>query len=263
MVNGSVTSYPEQLCGFEVLFPSCTVPAAALPPGTYQVTASYSGDSNFGASASASHELTVSRAGSTTALALSQSKVAYGHEQAVQFGASVTSGASGPLTGTITITEAGTTLCGFTYPAADSCAIAATKLPAGTYQVTASYGRNTDFAASASAPQQLTIGRASSATTLALSESAVTYGHEEAERLTVTVRSKAAGSVGGKLTITAKAAHHATVVLCKITLKAGAGSCTPKPAALKAGKYSITAAFPGDLDFAPSTGPAKVLTVRK
>jgi hypothetical protein len=111
--------------------------------------------------------------------------VTYGHEQAVQFEASVTSGASGTPSGTVTIAEAGATLCSFTYPTADSCTIAATKLPAGTYQVTASYGGNTDFAASASTPQQLTIGRASSTTALALSRSTVTYGHEQAERLTV------------------------------------------------------------------------------
>jgi len=47
------------------------------------------------------------------------------------------------------------------------------------------------------------------------------------------------------------------------TLKAGAGSCTLKSTALKAGKYSVTAAFPGDLDFARSATTAKVLTVLK
>jgi hypothetical protein len=130
------------LCNFNVL-PSdsgCEMPTATeLPAGTYQMTASYLGDSNFSASATTSgQQLTISSATTTTALTLSSFTVSYGNEQAVQFGASVTPEYSGVPTGLVTIAEAGQSLCSFEvlFPA---CTASATALPPGTYQVTASY----------------------------------------------------------------------------------------------------------------------------
>jgi hypothetical protein len=243
--------------------------AATLPPGGYLIQASYSDSANggnFTSSASASQALTINQATTRTGLTPSVSSVSYGSEQNVQFQAPVTPEFSGTPTGMVTIATAGvspTTLCSFDISSATSCTMPATELPPGAYQVTASYGGDTNFTGSVSSQQPLTISPASSTTGLKLSSATVTYGGEKSEHLKVSVTSGVAGTVTGKVTIKAKAAHHTAVKVCTITLTNGAGSCTLKDKALKAGKYSLTAAFAGDSSFAPSAGPAKKLDVRK
>ncbi len=101
----------------------------------------------------------------------------------------------------------------------------------------------------------------SSATSLKLSASSVTYGHENAEHLTVHVTSAAA--VTGKVTVTAKPAKGKSVKLCVITLSSGAGSCTLARKALKSGSWKLTAAYGGAPDVVGSDSAQKALKVRK
>ncbi len=109
----------------------------------------------------------------------------------------------------------------------------------------------------------LTISRATTTTGHTRSAAKVTDGREKSEHLKVRVQSAVAGTLSGSVTIKAHMAHHKAVTVCKITLSAGAGSCTLKSKALKAGKYTPTASFLGDVDFAPSAAPSKTLTVKK
>jgi hypothetical protein len=96
-----------------------------------------------------------------------------------------------------------------------------------------------------------------SATALVLSKSSIADGHETAERLTVTVKSPW-GTPGGSVTV-----RRAGATLCKITLKAGKGSCTLKASQLKPGTYKLSAAYSGGAKYIPSTSAAKVLRVTK
>jgi hypothetical protein len=100
-----------------------------------------------------------------------------------------------------------------------------------------------------------------SATSLKLSRSTVTYRHENAEHLTVHVTSS--GSVTGKVTITAKPAKGKSVKVCVITLKSGAGSCTMGRKALKPGSWKLTAAYGGAAGIVSSNSARKSLKVRK
>src|SRR5262249_56411392 len=61
---------------------SCTLAAAKLRPGTYQLTASYGGDNLYNGSTSAQHALTVAAEPTSTGLSLSTRTVKFGHEQA-------------------------------------------------------------------------------------------------------------------------------------------------------------------------------------
>ena len=60
---------------------SCTLAAAKLRPGTYQLTASYGGDNLYNGSTSAQHALTVAAEPTSTGLSLSTGTVKFGHEQ--------------------------------------------------------------------------------------------------------------------------------------------------------------------------------------
>jgi hypothetical protein len=106
--------------------------------------------------------------------------------------------------------------------------------------------------------QPLTVARDHSATSLKLSAATVTYGHETTEHMAVQVRS----SYPGKVTITAKTAKGSAKV-CVVTLKSGAGSCTLTAKQLRAGAYTLTAAYAGTTGILTSDSPKKTLTVRK
>jgi hypothetical protein len=60
----------------------CSPSATALAAGTYSVVANYKGDTNFAASTSAAVQLSVAKATSKAALALSVPKVTYGDDEA-------------------------------------------------------------------------------------------------------------------------------------------------------------------------------------
>ena len=96
------------------------------------------------------------------------------------------------------------------------------------------------------------------ATALALSATKVTYGHERAEKLSVTVTAVNGEPVTGTVKVKA-----GSKVVCSVTLSAGHGSCKPAASALKPGTYSLVAQYGPAQEFEGSPSPAKALTVVK
>jgi hypothetical protein len=247
---------------------SCSPGDTVLGAGSYEAIAHYSGDTNFGSSDTSGSPLSfsVSRAGSATNLSLSAASIAYGSEGTEKFTATVTPryAAAGFPAGQVTIAESGTTLCTITLASGTgACSMPAAKLPAGKYNLTARYGGGSAIAGSASAVSKLAVAKDASATSLKLSASAVTLGHENAEHLTIQVKSPRSGAVTGKVTITAKTTGREPEQVCAITLKSGAGSCTLPAKALRPGTYLLTAAYAGNRNILTSHSPKKTLTIRK
>jgi hypothetical protein len=173
-------------------------------------------------------------------------------------------GRAGFPVGPVTVTESGTTLCTITLASGTgACSMPAAKLPAGKYNLTARYGGGSTVAGSASAVSKLAVAKDTSATSLKLSASAVTLRHENAEHLTIQVKSSRSGAVTGKVTITAKTTGREPAQVCVITLKSGAGSCTLPAKALRPGTYLLTAAYAGSRNILTSDSPKKTLTIRK
>jgi hypothetical protein len=129
-------------------------------------------------------------------------------------------------------------------------------LTAGRYPVVVNYGGDTDFQGATSATQYLTVARAKTTTGLSLSTAIITYGHENAERLTVSASHLSGSYATGKVTIRA-----GTTVICTISLSKGAGTCILSTTRLKAGTYHLTATYSGDVNYAPSTSVVRVLKV--
>jgi hypothetical protein len=235
--------------------------------GGYPLLAKYSGDFEYDASNTDGGFSVVPENATITLEPLSSAS--YGNEQSIEFLANAAGALKeGLASGTVTIATTGgsaTTLCSYAYPGTNNCSISATDLPAGSYNVQASYdpGANPNFNSASSDPVNLTISRATTTTGLTRSAAKVTDGREKSEHLKVSVQSLVAGTLSGSVTIKAHMAHHKSVTVCKITLTSGAGSCTLKSKALKAGKYTLTASFAGDVDFAPSASLTKTLTVKK
>ena len=216
---------------------SCALSATRFGTGVKDLVATYGGSSDFEGSASAPQAVTVVKATSRTTLELSASGVIYGDEQAERLSVSVSPEFAGVLpAGKITVKTSAATLCVITLSSAAkaSCTIPAARFPAGIEDLVASYGGSSVFKGSASGQQTFTVARATTRTGLRLSAKRVTYGHERAERLTVSVSPEFAGTPTGTVTVT-----ESKRTLCVITLSSGTGSCTLSATRFGIGKFAL------------------------
>jgi len=132
---------------------SCSLSNAQLAAGVYSLVATYAGEQ------SAQQLLIVAKATSKTALKLSAAKVTYGDEHVEKLSVTVTGQGKGLVpTGTVTIAESSTTICSISLTLGKgSCLLSAKQLAVGRYSLVATYAGQTDFVASASTRQTLTV----------------------------------------------------------------------------------------------------------
>ena len=210
-------------------------------------------------------QFTFVRATSTTAITSVTSSPVVGQPVSVRVKVTGQSTSSGSLApdGNVTVSD-GTrsceaTLSGSNGIATGSCSIR--EQAVDTYSLTARYPVNSYFAASAtSGSTSFTVGKATSMTALKLSAAKVTYGHEQAEHLSVTVSPQYSGS---RPTGTVRV-KEASTQLCAITLSSsGKGSCTLSARQLRAGTYRVAATYGGSTRFTSSTSTMATLTVVK
>jgi len=93
-------------------------------------------------------------------------------------------------------------------------------------------------------------------TSLSLSAAKVTYGEEQAERLSAAVTAQFTGAPAGAVTI-----KSGTGTVCTITLASAKGSCTLTASQLAVGTHTLTATYDGNGYYNPSTSAKKTLTV--
>ncbi len=149
-----------------------------------------------------------------------------------------------PIPGTITVNRGGNAV-----PASVACASATSCAVGGYYAATTA--TSLGFAGSG-APSQTT------RTALALSAARLVFGHEQSERITVTVSPQRGGAPAGAVTVKAGSA-----VVCTMTLAAGKGGCRLSARKLPVGKHALTAAYGASVAFTGSASTAKIVTVVK
>jgi uncharacterized protein YjbI with pentapeptide repeats len=192
----------------------------------------------------------------TTKAAYSAATTDYGHEQSQRITVTV-SAASGIPAGTVTVKSGTATVCTATLTSGvGSCTVPATKFGPGPHPLTASYGGAAGFAISAAPARAFTVTRASSKTSLTLSASRITFGHEQSEHLTVKITPQYSGTPSGKVSV-----KSGSTTICTITLASGKGTCTLSSKKLRTGTYHPAAAFPVGTNFAGSTSARLTLTV--
>ncbi len=251
-------------------------PAAGvvLPVDTYDLTASYAGDTDFTSSdATLPGALAVLPAPSATTVSVAPASVDFGAEDAAVFTTGVTvgdPGNQGTPTGTVTLTTVvGTTpvtLCTVTLPAT-TCSPAPGVLPAGgPYDITATYAGDGNVTGSTTTlPGAFTVAPAATTTTItSIFPSTTSYGSESGLTLTAEVAPVTSDGVdvpSGTVTFTATVAG-TPVTLCSAPVTTsgpatGAASCSPADTSLPAGgPYDIAATYSGDPDFTASDATA-------
>ncbi len=203
-------------------------------PGTYGITAVYSGDSNFAGASAPSLSQVITAATTTTSIQSSGSPAAV--STPVTFTASVHP-ASGTVPNGETVTFAdGATTIGTGVTASGIATFTTSSLAVGTHSITASYAGDANFAPSKSAALPQTISKNTTTTTIASSVNPSSY--EQSVTFTVTVSSSGVTPTG---TVTFK---NGTTPIGSSALANGVA--TFSTTTLATGSNAISASYGGD-----------------
>ncbi|HEY7209112.1 MAG TPA: Ig-like domain repeat protein [Bryobacteraceae bacterium] len=229
---------------------------SVLTAGNHSITAVYSGGVNRAGSNSAVLTETVNRAATTTSLSSSLNPSIY--EKAVTFTATIVpASGSGPIGGTVTFKDGGTTLAATPVSGATGKATLTTSaLLAGSHSITATYNGDANRLMSNSAAITETVNKGTTKTTL--SSSANPSSHGAAVTFTAAIIPEFGGRpIGGTVTFKDGAMTLGTADIDKTTAKA-----TFATSALTAGNHSITATYGGAPNRLGSTSPALIQVVK-
>ncbi len=243
---------------------TATLTLNTLAPGTYNLTASYSGDSVFAASASVTSVI-VTVTGKTVTLtgSLSPTTLYYGSDATLTAIASYPAGVIGGPAGTLLATISGTGGATFTQALVPSAATASSvaaftfAAPApGTYTVTISCPAADAFTCVAPAVVPMTVLKGKTATTLTLNPVAPLAG----QPVTLMATISNLGNDPKVYAFTGTVQFYANNALLGTGTVSGATASIS--AALSAGAAeSLTAVYSGDVDWITSTSPPVVVTV--
>ncbi len=233
---------------------SATFSTAALAAGVHGITATYSGDATYGGSTSATVDVTVEAAATTTSLTDSPSAPIYG--ESVTLTASVSGSQAGfPISGTVSFLDGSAVLGTSDLTSQGTATLTVNSLALGSHLLSAQYNGAKDYLASSSAQTTLTVGIADTATALAASSATEPFG--SAVTFTATVTSPYAAPTGGSVTFS-----EGSTALGTVTLGAN-GTASLTTTALGVGSYTISASFSGVPDFAASSSAGVAFSVSK
>lgn len=240
---------------------TCTTSALSTAASPHSVTAIYGGDASFNASpASAVLSQVVNKAATSTVLTSGTNPSVFG--QSVTFTATVSVAApgAGTPTGTVNFTDGAATVCANAAVSGAGVATCTTStLTTGSHSVTASYGGDASFSASASSVLTQVISKASSTTALTSGTNPSASG--QSVTFTATIAPAAPGV--GTLTGTVAFNDGATVVCAAATVSAGAATCTTSALSATGSPHSITATYSGDSNFSGSASAVLSQVVNK
>ena len=223
-----------------------TFASSALSVGSHSITAVYSGDPNFIGSTSTALGQTVNKDGSTVAITSSASPSVL--NQSISFTVTVSAAApgSGTPTGTVQFTIDGSkfgSAVALAGGSATSGSISTLKL--GNHTVTASYGGDGNFTASAAPSFTQVVNQDNTTTNLVVTVNPSVYGQSISFTASVAAVAPGTGTPSGSVTFSDGS------TLGTVTLTAGAATYTTTR--LATGQQSITAAYNGNSTFATST----------
>jgi hypothetical protein len=229
-----------------------TLTTNSLTAGTYELLATYNGDSAFLSANAPYQTLTiVNAAASSTVLTVSASTIPPGGAVTLTATVPTSSGTSAP-TGTITFLDGATVLGTGTLNASGVATFNAASLANGTHSLTAAYGGDAVYAPSTSPAVSVSVALLTP--TLALSASASTAVVGTSLTFTATITA-ASGTPLGTVTF-----YDGATVLGTGTLN-GSGVATYTTSALVLGTHSITAQYAASGIYAAAVSAAKSVVI--
>ncbi|MBO3676075.1 Ig-like domain-containing protein [Streptomyces sp. NEAU-YJ-81] len=228
---------------------TASVTASGLSGGTHIVTATYNGDANFTSSTGTTAVLVIP-ASTTTTVTSAPDPSTLG--QSVTFTATVAPVApgAGVPAGTVTFIIGGSGGGTFTQPLSGGTAtLTLSTLGVGTHVVVAAYSGSTDFLPSTGTDTHtVNPGPAATTTTLTSSANPSVFGQPVTYTATVTPNPPATGTPTGSVTFVITGTGGGT-----FTQPLTGGTATLSLSTLGVGTHTVTAAYSGDTNFAPSS----------
>ncbi len=218
---------------------------SSLSVGSHPVVAAYGGDANFNGSTSGTLSQVVNKANTSTSVTSSANPSVFG--QSVTFTVTVAASApgAGTPTGSVTITIDGVpTVVALSGGAAG---VSTSALAVGPHTVSAAYGGDGSFNASAGALPTQTVNKANSTTTVTASPNPSIISQTVTFTATVTAAAPGAGNPSGTVTFTIDSVNVATVAL-------SGGSATYSTSSLVVGSHPVSVTYSGDGNFNAGTG---------
>jgi parallel beta-helix repeat protein len=225
---------------------------SSLTVGAHPISASYSGDSTFTASASPALNQSILAIGTSTTLVSSANPSNAGSPVTFTAAVAPTSATHLALAGVVTFMDGATTLGSVTLDSTGHASFTTSALTSGSHSITATFTGSTNFTASASAPLAQTINAAVAsapvATTTKLTSSSRPCALDSAITFTAAVTHAASTfSLGGTVTF-----KDGSTILAVAAVDS-TGHATFTTSTLAAGSHSITAVYSGDSHYAAST----------
>lgn len=232
---------------------------SSLAAGPHSITASYSGDSNFGACTAT---ILQSIGGAATTVTVTSSANPVPYAQPVTFTAVVNSaGGAANATGTITFKDGSQVLATVAVNDGGWATFSTDSLSAGTHSITASYSGDSNFAASTSDVLTQTVSPSNTTTTVSSSAPTSSYG----QAVTFTATVKGTGQQAGPASpLTPQPAGTVTFYDGAVALGTGTltnGWTTLNVSTLSAGTHTITAVYSGSAAFNGSTSAPLIQNV--
>ena len=223
---------------------SCTL--ASTTAGAKALVATYGGDANFNGSTSASEPHTVNKANTATTIGtVTPEPSVVGQAYTVNVTVTAVAPGTGTPSGSVTVSDGagGTCTIASLSGGAGSCALTSTS--SGAKTLTASYTGDSNFNGSSGTKGHQVNPAATTTTIGTVTPEPSLLAQPYTVNFTVTVNAPGAGTPTGTVTVS-----DGTGNTCSATL--ATGSCTLP--SLTAGPKTLTASYPGDTNFAASSG---------
>jgi hypothetical protein len=225
---------------------------SSLALGSHAISASYSGDTNFATSTAATLTETINQASTTITVTSGTNPSAF--DQTVTFTVKIQPSSGGTPTGTVTLLDGSSSLGSTSLPTSGVVQFTISTLLVGSHSITATYGGDNYFLASASAALGQTVNQAPTTTAVTSSANPSSYG--QALTFTASVATSFGGSPTGTITF-----FDGATQIGSASVSGGFARFTTGATALNAGAHSIVASYSGDANFTGSSSAAWSQTV--
>jgi sugar lactone lactonase YvrE len=257
-LSGSVTFYDGSTALFtQPLSGSGTssLSLSTLAPGSHNITASYSGNTNNAASTSAAMTETINQIATVTTLSSGASVLNAGATLQLTATTTLAAGATadGAITGTVTFRDSSTVLGAVSLNVGGQALLTLPGLSVGSHTLTASFAGNTNYAASNASTVAVTVQQTATQTALSSTSTTTLAGNP------VTFSAAVTSSTG---TPTGVVSFHDGATLLATVGLSGAGTATFSSSTLARGAHAISAAYGGDANYLASASATLQQTIQ-
>jgi len=243
---------------------TATFTTNSLTAGKHAIKATYSGDESFNTSISPAAVERVAKAGTATAVNVSERQSVFGQQVTITATIDPTSEAGLSPTGRVTFKDGKKTLGSVNVTTVDgvtTATLTTAKLPVGDHAITASYAGDGNFTASSGNVVQLPVAKAETTTTLSSSVNPSSPRQKVTFVARIDVVLPGEGKPQGVVTFYDGTTKLGTGKLQ--TSKSGVTTATFSTSKLSAGEHTISASYAGDTNFDGSASEALTQNVQE